>query len=53
MTAERRIKIAPSILSADFGRLGEQVAEAEQAGRTPFTLTLWTATSSQISRWGR
>lgn len=32
MTAERTIKIAPSILSADFGRLGEQVAEAEQGG---------------------
>ena len=32
MTAERRIKIAPSILSADFSRLGEQVAEAEQGG---------------------
>lgn len=27
-----KIKIAPSILSADFGRLGEQVAEAEKAG---------------------
>ncbi|MGH7460239.1 MAG: ribulose-phosphate 3-epimerase, partial [Longimicrobiales bacterium] len=27
-----RIKIAPSILSADFARLGEQVAEAEAAG---------------------
>ena len=26
------IKIAPSILSADFARLGEQVREAEQAG---------------------
>jgi ribulose-phosphate 3-epimerase len=26
------VKIAPSILAADFGRLGEQVAEAEQAG---------------------
>ncbi len=26
------VKIAPSILSADFARLGEQVAEAEQAG---------------------
>lgn len=32
MAAETRIKIAPSILSADFGRLGEQVAEAERAG---------------------
>src|ERR1051325_6229014 len=29
---KRIIKIAPSILSADFARLGEQVAEAEQAG---------------------
>ncbi len=28
----RAIKIAPSILSADFSRLGEQVAEAEQGG---------------------
>ena len=32
MTAKRAIKIAPSILSADFSRLGEQVAEAEQGG---------------------
>ncbi len=32
MPADRIIKIAPSILSADFGRLGEQVAEAEQGG---------------------
>lgn len=32
MTVERAIKIAPSILSADFSRLGEQVAEAEQGG---------------------
>src|SRR3954447_4915018 len=26
------IKLAPSILAADFARLGEQVREAEQAG---------------------
>src|SRR5205807_413389 len=26
------VKLAPSILSADFARLGEQVREAEQAG---------------------
>src|ERR1700756_2149687 len=26
------IKLAPSILAADFARLGEQVAQAEQAG---------------------
>ncbi len=30
--AARRIQIAPSILSADFARLGAQVAEAEAAG---------------------
>ncbi|MBM3187657.1 MAG: ribulose-phosphate 3-epimerase [Chloroflexi bacterium] len=30
--AEREILIAPSILSADFGRLGEEVREAESAG---------------------
>jgi ribulose-phosphate 3-epimerase len=29
---EKSIKIAPSILSADFGRLGEQIAEAEAGG---------------------
>jgi ribulose-phosphate 3-epimerase len=28
----RRIKLAPSILSADFSRLGEQVAEVTKAG---------------------
>ncbi|MHB1355925.1 MAG: ribulose-phosphate 3-epimerase [Anaerolineae bacterium] len=28
----RRIQISPSILSADFGRLAEQVREADQAG---------------------
>ena len=32
MADEPSIKLAPSILSADFARLAEQVAEAEQAG---------------------
>ena len=32
MPPEGRIKIAPSILSADFSRLGEQVAEAAHGG---------------------
>ncbi|MDO5002343.1 MAG: ribulose-phosphate 3-epimerase, partial [Eubacteriales bacterium] len=27
-----KIKVAPSILSADFARLGEEVAEIERAG---------------------
>lgn len=30
--ASPEIKLAPSILSADFSRLGEQVAEATKAG---------------------
>jgi ribulose-phosphate 3-epimerase len=29
---KRPVKVAPSILAADFARLGEQVAQAEQAG---------------------
>ncbi|HEY6292242.1 MAG TPA: ribulose-phosphate 3-epimerase [Terriglobia bacterium] len=29
---KQAVKLAPSILAADFARLGEQVAEAEQAG---------------------
>jgi ribulose-phosphate 3-epimerase len=32
MIASHRIKISPSILSADFGRLAEHVAEAEEGG---------------------
>ncbi|MCD6302948.1 MAG: ribulose-phosphate 3-epimerase [Anaerolineae bacterium] len=32
MQIERRVLIAPSILSADFSRLGDQVREADQAG---------------------
>ena len=32
MNSARAVKIAPSILSADFSRLGEQVAEAAQGG---------------------
>jgi len=32
MTRQRRIQISPSILSADFARLGAQVSEAEAAG---------------------
>ena len=32
MTEPRRVKIAPSILSTDFARLGEVVRETERAG---------------------
>jgi pentose-5-phosphate-3-epimerase len=33
------VKLAPSILAADFARLGEQVAEASKPGLTASTLT--------------
>ena len=32
MTSRNRLLIAPSVLSADFSRLGEQIAQAEQGG---------------------
>lgn len=32
MVANRKVKLAPSILTADFTRLGEQLAEAEAGG---------------------
>ena len=32
MDSERRVLLAPSVLSADFGRLGEQVRAATEAG---------------------
>ena len=32
MEAKPRVKLAPSILSADFARLGEQVTAAAKAG---------------------
>jgi ribulose-phosphate 3-epimerase len=32
MSTSARVKLAPSILAADFARLGEQVSEAERAG---------------------
>jgi len=31
-TKKRMVKLAPSILAADFARLGEQVLQAERAG---------------------
>jgi ribulose-phosphate 3-epimerase len=32
MPTDSRVKIAPSILAADFARLGEQITQAEEAG---------------------
>lgn len=36
----RRLRLAPSLLSADFGRLGDAVAEAEAAGADAFHLDI-------------
>lgn len=35
------VKLAPSILSADFAHLGKQVADAQQPVPIEFMSTLW------------
>lgn len=45
MTALQTIRIAPSILSADFAKLGEEVRNVEQEAPTGFMWTRWTAAS--------
>ena len=50
---KRRSKLAPSILAADFARLGEQVGEAERRGPTGSMSTLWTAILSRTFPWAR
>ena len=35
------LKLSPSILSADFSKLGEDIQTADQAGAIIFTLMLW------------
>jgi pentose-5-phosphate-3-epimerase len=48
---ERRV--APSILSADFGHLGAQVAEVLAAGAKVIHVDVRMVTSSRRSRSGR
>ncbi len=49
----RDIKIAPSILSADFANFGAEVEAIEKQGATGCTSMSWTATSFQTSPSGR
>ncbi len=44
------IKVAPSILSADFAALGNEIKDVEKGGAIVFILMSWTAISSRISR---
>jgi hypothetical protein len=41
--------VAPSLLAADFARLGEQVAESEEAGASWFISMSWTGITCRIS----
>ena len=47
------LKIAPSLLSADFAALGAEIAAVEQGGADCCTWTSWTAISFRTSRWAR
>jgi pentose-5-phosphate-3-epimerase len=47
------IKIAPSILSADFNNLGREIERLSEWNAEWITLTSWTATSYPICRSGR
>jgi ribulose-phosphate 3-epimerase len=47
------VKLAPSILAADFARLGEQVADAERAGADRIHVDVMDDTSCPTFRWGR
>ena len=47
------VKLAPSILAADFAHLGKQVAEAEQAGANRIHVDVMDGTSCLTYRWER
>jgi len=46
------VKLAPSILAADFARLGEQVTEAQRAGADRIHIDVWTDTLPPTSPSG-
>lgn len=47
------VKLAPSILAADFAHLGDQVQEAERAGADRIHVDAMDGHFVQIFLWGR
>ena len=45
------VKLAPSILAADFARLGEQVRKRRRPGPTGYMSMSWMDTLCPIFRW--
>ena len=45
-------RLCPSILSADFNRLGEQIQTLEKAGVEWLTLMLWMEILCRVFRFG-